>query len=358
MIRPAEPRDIPRLVELHCQAFGDPGHEARARLGEGYRQVLMEHPWSDGERPSLVYEEEGTVQGLIGVMPRPGCYGERHIWLASLTKFIVSDTPAAGLISVKLLRSALRLPIDLITSDWATPEVLPIWTRVGGEVLLDQSLWWRRSLRPLTHAVGSLSSKRRWLKPLKFLRPIAGAGDRQLSEERGWNETVDLTGTDCREVADVDELLALMDRIGARRALRPRYTAESLAWNLRTVEEQEPPGSFRTRVVEDDRSGEPVGWFTYSVRGRGEARVFQLDALESDSFQRTYGHLLLNAVSAGAVFAEGIASPHFLASVRDDRLTIRAPEDRYTLAYSRESEILSAFRRGDALVTRLESEWW
>lgn len=113
MIRPAEPRDIPRIVEMGRAFFEESGWGERLagiEHGEFCPETFEETARALGERfVLLVYERDGQVVGMIGVPFAPAMFNKKLLIGGEIFWYVdASHRKGAGAELLKQLESALR----------------------------------------------------------------------------------------------------------------------------------------------------------------------------------------------------------------------------------------------------------
>ena len=160
--------DIPEVVALRQQVFQFSERERTERLVAYLERIFYDHPWTQDDLPSLVYEDErGRVSGFLGVIPRPLLFQGAPIRAAVATQLMVAPE-SRGLVGRRLFRAFLTGPQDLSLSDTANEPARLLWESVGGSVSVTHSLSWTRALRPCRHygsraSSGSAARRLAWL---------------------------------------------------------------------------------------------------------------------------------------------------------------------------------------------------
>jgi hypothetical protein len=138
-------------------------------------------------------------------------------------------------------------------------------------------------------------------------------------------------------------------------ALRPEYDERSLSWLLHQLTEKRNLGTLRQRVVLG-ANGDLAGWYIGFVMPGGFAQVVQLVA--QDGHHATVaGHLFHDAWRRGAVALAGRLDPALAGALAAPDCHFRR-EAPWMLVHSRRAELVQAIHDGDALLTRLDGEWW
>ncbi len=102
--------------------------------------------------------------------------------------------------------------------------------------------------------------------------------------------------------------------------------------------------------------GRPVGWYVCQLRADLLCRVLQIAAAPAETdFVLT--QLLHGASARGAAGVYGRVEPRLVGPLSVSRSFLRFSEGRM-LVNAREPELVNTVIRGDALLTRLDGEWW
>lgn len=351
-VRPLVEGDIPAVAALHARVFGAGAGSAAPALRDYLGTIFCRHPWADGTCPSLVYEAGGRgIVGVLGVMRRPMSLRGRSVQAAVSHDFMVDPCARTTPAAMELVRAFLAGPQDLSLAD-GNAASRKVWAAFGGLTAPLYSLRWTRPLRPAGCALRFLG--RRGLAAAVAARPLAAAVDAVATRVPGtplYLPAPRVSGS----IMTAETLLACLGEFFGARSLRPVYDAGSLAWLLEVLGRRRPHGAFHRVVVRDGR-GRVLGWYLYYQRPGGVGEVVQLGA-PRDSIGEVLAHLFHDAWRGGAlavsgqldpVFAEALSASHCVFDHSGFSMLIQA----------RESEVLDAIHRGDALLTRLEGEGW
>jgi hypothetical protein len=317
-IRPYAPADAPQVLALHERTLpirGPQGAEALNYHTRLYRKVLFDHPWLDDDLPSLVYEQDdGTLIGFLGVMPRPMTFGGRRIRAAVSVRFMADPSSRYGsLAATALHRRYLRGPQELSVVENANIAAQRVWARTPGVVVV---------------SLGSIS----WTAT-KAPEPAWDGADAPL---------------------DGAELLDCIRSAAEPCALQPVYETDSLRWLIEFLNDARYRGAFHSRAVRDDAGG-VRGWYAYYSNPNGYNGVFALHAPTGDA-DRTLRSLLDHARrSGGAARTVGRLHPAVICAVADQNCALSPGP--WTFAYSLDPHIAHALAAGDGFFTRLDGEF-
>ena len=138
-------------------------------------------------------------------------------------------------------------------------------------------------------------------------------------------------------------------------ALLPAYTATSIRWLLEQVALKRDRGAVRGVALVDSR-GMIAGWFIYLANRGGTGDVVQIVANDV-SYPDVLAAMFHDARTQGVTALEGRASFGIAAALEPRFARVRRAGP-WALVHSRRPEIIDAITSGDALLSRLEGEWW
>ncbi len=352
-VRPFVDDDFAGVFDLRRRVYGDREGAGTDEDARSLRELFCANPWRDEALPSLICEGgDGRIVGCLGVLPRPMSLGGRRIRAAVSHSFMVDPgartTPAA----VELVRALLAGRQDLTLAD-GNSRSEKLWTGLGGQTSLLYSIRWTRPLRPARYALGFLG--RRGLRPgwQRALRPCAVLADAALTRVAGLGFEPPAPRASARELAD-DELLACLKGTAGRRALRAEYDRRSLRWLLGRLERKRDRGGFRKVLVCDAERA--VGWYLAYLNPEGQSEVVQAGAL--GPMAEVVAQLYWEAWRCGSVAVSGQLDPPSVRAYSDGRCLFHDGGGSWTLVHARDSDVAGAIHRGDAFLSRLESEWW
>jgi len=353
LIRPFQRDDIPRVLELFRTAFLNNGNHAPAGLDSYFDRAIFQNPWYDEELPSFVHANgDGSIDGFVGVQPKRLSLRGSRLRLAVATKLMVAPT-AGALVAARLLGRVFAGPQHLLLSDISNAAGRRIWEGLGGVTVLLYSLQWQRPLRPARHALSWLRARGVPGVITRALHPLGSFADSVLAR---WSAAPVGSAPAGYSVEDLPlDVMAtrLPDLLGSR-ALQPEYDEQWLHWILELAQRNEPHRVLRRRLVRDARE-DPAGWFLYFLEPQGPAEVVQLVA-RKNAAGAVFQALLADASSAGAAMVSGRLEPGMVTEMSARHCYFREA-GLWTLAHTKQSEILDAILAGNAFLSRLEGEW-
>jgi len=297
--------------------------------------VLYASPWRDAALHSWIAERDGCAAGFAGVLPRRMLLGERPLRVAVGFLFMVDPALRASLLAPQLARAMLDGPQDLFIADGANDAARRLLLSAGGRSPLLYGLHWTRPLRPARYALSLAENQPGLGVAARALRPAAALFDAaaaRLPPNRFQRQVPGIEDQPLSAAA----MVALLREFPGDSALRPVYDARSLAWLLEQVALKTRHGALRSRSVIDER-GRLLGGFLYYVRAGEIGEVLQIVA-RPGAFGIVLQRLFADAWRQGASALRGRLEPRQLQSLH--------------------SEVLAAFERGAADLSRLDGEWW
>ncbi len=351
-IRPIAPHEIPQIAELYRLVDRSDWRIAAAEVPVWLRRILLGDPWADPEIPTLVHvESSGEITAFIGSHVRRMRFDGRTIRLAVCGPLIVHPKARNRAVGPRLWRRYLEGPQELTTTDGASDEMRQIFELIGGQMLHPSSIVWARVFRPFEF-VGRRALRR---------RPRAGAVGAGVSPvlDQIVARTVPYfaapQGHDTRSEPLTPQLLLEHLPVVARSLrLFPDYDEPYLDWLFAELHHNRTWGTPVRRLVRD-RQGRVLGWFVYYLLDGSGCRVLQVasaDRRAADVLEALFS----DAVQRGGAAVQGRVEPRLLAA-----LAQRGSVFRYSarsLVHSKDPELLAVLGAGQALLTRLEGDWW
>jgi hypothetical protein len=349
-MRSLEPSDIPQIVALRRRVFSHSAQESDAALARYYHTLFFENPWHDDRYPSFVQEgSAGEILGFVGSIPRPMLLGAERLTAVTATELMVSPEVRSGLVGLKLLRRLFDGTQHLTYSDRGNEKARALYEGLGGSAALWYSLYWSASLDgsqlPFDTAVAGGSRN----VAVSALRRASRLLDRLL---RGSIIQNPLATRD--EPLTPETVVSLMRRLAGKNTLVPEYEAHSFGWLMQRLAESRKFDRVMTAQV--ILEGEAIGFFVYLIRQNREIDVVQFAALPRRE-HLTFDHLIHHAVAQGGSVLRGRLDRRLapLISERGLPLTLGEP---WTLVRSGRPDVAAQFLSGNALLSRLDAEWW
>ena len=364
-IRALERQDIPSVANLYQFVMRSGSPVAPPDLAVFFERTLLDHPWADSEIPSLVYlGDDGEIVGFIGSYVRRMRFDGKPIRMACSAHLVAHPGVRNRAVGAFLMKRYLAGPQDLTITNGASETVRRMWEGLGGETAHLSCLSWVQVFRPWRFAsermLGRIGGQR--LNPL--LRPVSSlldAATARLAPAAFEVPRPDVAGEPLGPGVILEHLPALVSSL----RLYPDYDRGYLEWlfgELAVVRTRWGPlvaGKFRRGGLAGSlvrRNGRVLGWYVYYLEPGGPSRVLQIVAGETDG-EVVLHHLLHDASTKGAAAVYGRLEPRLFGALSARRPMLRFSEGR-SLIQSRHPEITAAILAGDALLTRLEGEWW
>jgi len=348
-LRPLVREDLSAIGELYDRVHpGDDDAKRRARRAY-FAKIFFENPWRADDLPSWVAEDAGGIHGMIGVMPRRMSFRGRPVRVVVGNHLPVDEAKRGSLAGVQLLRALLNGPQDLALAD-GNDITKRLWEGIGGTYCPGWSLSFRWPLAP----IGCLTHLVPWVTRSRIIGAAVRAGDDLLTRiPRGPFARKPVS---TRAVPmDADGLVACLAEDATRFSLHPEEGVEAMTWLLEIVRGKTISGELRVRKV-FTRDGAPAGWYVYMAKPGGTARLLQVGA-KAGRCNDVLTHVGHEAAKDGSIALAGRLVPNWMPEMLSRPVRIAA-DGGWSLAHARDPEIVAAIQRGDAFLSRLESEWW
>jgi hypothetical protein len=363
-IRPLEREEVPRIAELYEVVMRSGSTRPPPYLAEFFERTLFDHPWADPEIPSLVYvDQRGEIVGLISSNTRRMRFDGRPIRMACSAHLLAHPRARKLGIGALLMRAFLAGPQDLTITDGATDTVRRMWEGLGGQTVHLSSLSFIRVFRPWQLTSDLLFGRRSLESFEAVLRPAWSALD-HVAARVARKTLVPREPEGTVERLTPDAVLEYLPVVTASTRLHPDYDRPYLEWlfaELATASRSGPlwlagvrRGPPWAELVR--RNGQVLGWYVCHLRRGGFCRVLQLAAAER-AVDGVVDQLVYRARLHGAAGLYGRLEPRLVAPISRHRCLIRFAQGRL-LVHSANEEIVGAILSGNALLTRLDGEWW
>jgi len=353
-VQPLLREDVPEVARLWQKVFRKSDQPASPALQKHFQEIFFEGPWADPELPSLVCRAgNDEIIGFLGRFPRTMTFKGRTIRSAIATQLMIDTTRHRGFGAIQLMRKFLSGPQDLSFTDGADESARKIWEHAGGATAKLYCLEWTRMIRPMQFASNWMRHSRRLALAGKILRPFARPLDAMMMSSGPLRPRE--IGEHIREDATSEVLLECLRDLESRYSLCGRFNADSLEWLLDQAGQAKRYGELKRRTVRK-KDGRVVGWYVYYAKPGVRAQVLHLHAAPK-SFSIVMNALVLDAHADGAIAIEGGMQPEFLADFSNNRCWLKAP-GLGVLVHSRDPDLLQTIHRGEAMLSRLDGEWW
>lgn len=356
-VRPLAEADLPQVVDLYWTYMRRRKGTIPQALLTLFHELFFVNPFNDSELPSLVYQApDGRVQGFLGRNVRRMSYCGQTIRVVFGGNLVVHPDFRSGIAAPRLVSTFMSANHDLALTDSANNVSKNILQRMGYTVVPAMNIHWRRPLRPSHYAIYGLSAatKSLALATLKFAaKPFCTIADgiaSKLSSSLFRQTKPRLRG----EELDLETLLQCMAEFRKGYSLWPEYNLSSLRWLLGFMEARPARGSLRKVLLRDD-SKTIVGWYIYYVKPGAVGQVVQIGG-DSKCTKDILDHLFWDALERGVVGLHGVVDSRRTADFSDKGCFFTC-RGGWTVASSRNPEIMKSLERGDAFFSRLDGEW-
>lgn len=355
-VRPLLEDDIPQVAQLYWTVMRERRGSAPAALYSSIRELYFTNPWIDKQIPSLVYDEKGKVVGFLGVVPRRMSLRGQSIRVAFGGNFTVAPQFRSTLAGLRLLSTYLAGGQDLSQTDSANDISRALLVRLGFTTIVPLSIHWLRPLRPARLAAYAAS---RLMSPglssaFELVAPPLCAPMDAFAEKSASNPFRRTESRLQAEELSVGALLGCLAEFRSGRSLWPEYDESSLKWLLDYMEQRKAHGNLR-KVLLREADGKVAGWYIYYFRQGDLAEVAQIGG-PAQSTKDVLDHLFHDAWSRGAIALHGVVDRSRMADFSDKNCFFTC-RGGWTVAHSRNPELLGVLNSGDALLSRLDGEW-
>jgi hypothetical protein len=351
-IRPLERADLPQVVSLYEHVARSGSRTAPSGLADYFERTFLDHPWADPELPSLVYADGERILGFLGSSVRRLELEGRPLRMGISGQLITEPEVRKRAAGAFLMREYMSGAQDLTITDTASEVVRRIWEGVGGETSQLACVGWVRVFRPAQFAAAYRA--RQTVEPSRRARishaldtvssPLAGRALRPSPP----------VGVEAEELTAA-RLVEHLGEVARNVRLRPAYDEQFAEWLLREVAAVRSRGILVKRLVRTS-DGRVRGWYVYYRVPGGISQVLQVAADERDAGE-VLDHLLRDAYDGRSAALQGRLESHIREPLSQRRALFHQ-SGYLALIHARDRELLHAIQGGQALLTRLEGEWW
>ena len=362
-IRPLERDDVPAAARLFALVWRGSEDASDPELERFFMSTLFDHPWRDPELPSLVGMDGDSLVGLIGSNVRRVAFDGRPLRMVCSAHLVSHPRARGQAVGARLMKALLSGPQDVTITDGATDEVRRMWQALGGASVSLGAFSFVRLFRPVALAGDLALSRRQGRLATSSLRHVSFAVDvvaRRVARGRLVAGPAETTAS----ALTPEALVSSLGEVARGVRFHSRYDIPYLTWlfdELARVEERGtlwgdgiPRGRFWAELV---RAGDAVlGWYVCHLREAGFCRVLQLAAAPRAG-ELVFTQLSTRAEQLGAAALYGRVEPALVPSLGLTPTLVRRSDGRL-LVHAREPDLSLAIRAGDALLTRMDGEWW
>jgi hypothetical protein len=354
-IRPMLRREVAEVADLYRFVDKSDWRIPPDELPGWLDRTLFGHPWVDADIPSLVYvDDAGEILGFVGSHVRRMRFDERPIRMAAAGPLIAHPCVRNRGVGARLLASFFTGPQDLTITDGASDEIRQIFELVGGQMMHPSSMVWARVFRPFSFVGNRVMHAnvqvRHRVKP--WARQLLPALDAPTMAAGYFAPPADPPTTD--ELLTPELLLEHMALVTRSLRLAPDYDSQMLEWLFAELHRNRTWGTPIRRLVRNG-AGQALGWYVYfALPGEG-CQLLQLAAHERHEGE-VLDNLFAHAVAHGGAAVQGRVEGRILPELAHRGALFRfSPR---SLVFCPNSDLLGAVTSGQALLTRLDGEWW
>jgi hypothetical protein len=351
-VRPLAREEIPEIAELYRFVDNSDWRIPPAELPAWLERTLFEDPWADPEIPTLVHVDgSGEITGFIASHVRRMRFDQSTIRLAAGGPLIVHPRDRARAVGPRLWRQYLAGPQQLTTTDGASDEMRQIFELIGGQMLHPSSMAWARVFRPFSFVGNRLLHFRPRAKALGAR--VWPALDSLAAKTGKYFCAPHRSGTST-ELLTPGLVLEHLPVVTRSLRLFPAYDEEYLDWLFAELHHNRTWGEPVQRLVRDV-NGRVLGWYVYFLlpgHGCQVVHVAARDRHAGDVLDALFG----DAVEHGGAGVQGRVEPRLLGALAERGSLFRF--SARSLVHSRDPELLAVLAAGQALLTRLEGDWW
>lgn len=351
-IRPLRPEDLAQVADLY-QRVMRAGGAAPPGLAGYFTRTFLDHPWADPAIPSLVHEsDDGAISGFLGSHVRRLRFDSAAIRMGCSGQ-LVADPGARRGIGALLLRHYLAGPQDLTITDGATDAVRRMWERLGGHTGYLRSLNWTRVFKPGRVVGGALAERVGVGGPHRSGLPLLSVLD--LLAGRIPGTTARSTRPSTRaEPLEPSGLVEHLPAVTGQLHLVPDYDEAFATWLFTEMERVGTRGDL-ARCLVRGATGRLLGWYVTYLQPGAVSQVMQIAAAQRD-VGAVLDHLFSHARERGVAALQGRLEPLLFEALAQRRCLLRHSER--ALIATRDPRLANAILSGNAMLTRMDGEWW
>jgi hypothetical protein len=356
-VRPFVETDIPQATDLYWHNMRRKKTPVPPAMEACFKELYFTNPWADRSFPSLVYvDRNGKVVGFVGAFVRNMSFCGKPISVSLGGNLIVHPEARSGLAAARLVGAFLSGKQDLQLTDSANDRARNVEERMGCYTIPALNIHWARPLRLGQYAAYNLSRLAgRAISPWLMLgaKPLSSFAD-AMAAKFSANPFRPVKSRLQGAELEVETLLQCMIEFRKGYSLWPEYDAASLGWLLSFLERRCAHGELRKVLVRDEDQ-KAIGWYIYYVVRGGVGEVVQLGG-DQKFTKEILEHLFQDALEQGVIAVHGAVDLRHMADFSDKGCLFTC-RGGWTLAKSKNEQILTVLRRGDALFSRLDGEW-
>ena len=322
-----------------------------------FQELYFANPLTDAAIPSLVYQSKsGRIAGFLGVIRRKMSIRGQSLRFAFGGNFVVHPEERSPLAGLGLLTAYMAGNQDVSQTDSANDISRSLLERLGFHTIVPLSIHWARPLRPCYYAVHGMSNSAAPALSASIkiaAKPFCSIVD-GMAARLSFSPFCQTRSALRAAALDVETLIHCLTEFRGDYSLRPEYDCGSLKWLLNFMERMHPRADLRKVVLRDDNQ-KIIGWYLYYLKLGAISQVVQIGGQRKFT-KDILDHLFYDAWSRGAIGLHGVAPVHLMADLSEKNCFFTC-RGGWTIAHSRNPELLQVLERGDASLSRLDGEW-
>jgi GNAT superfamily N-acetyltransferase len=362
-LRPLARDDIPAVARLFSLVWRGSEDAADAELERFFTSTLLDNPWADPELPSLVATDGDALVGMIGSNVRRVSLDGTPLRMVCSAHLVSHPRVRRQAVGARLMKALLAGAQDVTITDGATDEVRRMWEGFGGASVSLGAFSFVRLFRPASLAADLLLGRRGYPLAASPLRHLPGAVD-GIARRAARRRLVAAPAERSSTALTPGDVVTRLGDIAAATRFHAAYDVPYLTWlfdELSRVATRGtlwangvPRGELWAELVQANEA--VLGWYICHLRQSGFCRVLQFAAAPRAS-EAVFAQLSFRAQERGAAALYGRLEPPLVAPVVNASCIVR-PSDGRLLIHARDPALVTAVRAGDALLTRMDGEWW
>ncbi len=354
-VRTALPEDLPGIISLYSRVYPKISQEVLKERAQYLQLLLFENPWRSLDFSSIVYEDKsGHIIGFLGVIPRPMIFHDQPVTMTVSNNYMVDPMSRNSMAGIGLAKAFFSTGQNFTICQPRKGPSQQVWKAFGARAPLAYGLSWVWPLRPLSYFVSRLNERQFSPTVTALMRPASTMIDGVAKKYFAPQVEID-SPTTRREHLTIEELLVSIEECSRQYSLRPVYDLNTLKWLQDLLLLKRQHGELRVQGV-CTTQGSRIGYYVYYAQPDGASFVVQIGA-RPGSFAAVLNELGSDALERGASALSGWVDSRNVEAISARAYYLKHREDPL-FVYSRDSNILLNFEKGDAFCTALESEWW
>jgi hypothetical protein len=351
-VRPLERAEIPQIAELYRFVDNSDWRIPAPELPTWLDRTLFADPWADPEIPTLVHvEDSGEITGFIASHVRRLKFDGTTIRLASGGPLITHPKVRNQAVGPRLWRQYLAGAQQVTTTDGASDEMRQIFELIGGQMLHPSSAAWARVFHPFSFMGNRMLHARPRARAVSAR--VWPALDAVAAKCHPHFRPPDGHGTSTEPLTP-QLLLEHLPLVTRSLRLFPDYDEPYLDWLFAELHHNRTWGTPVHRLVRDAK-GRFLGWYVYFLLPGQGCQVIHVAARDRHAGE-VLDALFADAVEHGGAAVQGRVEPRLVAALGHRGCLMRySPR---SLVHSTDPKLLATLASGQALLTRLEGDWW